>query len=279
MKSSNPRQGEFTPTSLITFMECPRKYYFQKCMGFQPKTDRNDREFGTAIHEMVSTFYKNKDLSFNERKLKSVKAFISNWDSKLDSSKKNLNIGLVISDKYCDTYKNDSAQYKMDMVESDTVISIPNGTTLYMRIDRILIQDDFYTVVDTKTTGSAITDYYWKDYDLSFQLTCYHYAIEQLVGHCDNIQIDAIKVHHTPEFVRRSFQRTESQVADWYNTYCAITGTIQSSFCSNREQEILNFYQNTTNCGKFGGCPYQSVCKYGLTHPDVQIMFTKGEVE
>jgi hypothetical protein len=263
----------------MTYMECPRKYYFQKCMSFNPKTERNDREWGTAMHEAVASFYKNNKLPFEDRKLKAVQAFIANYDPACDTPKKNLNNGLVIVGKYCDVYKHDKSQYLMEMVETENVISMPNSTTLYMRIDRILIENGFYTVVDTKTTGQAITDYYWRDFELSFQLSTYSYAVEKLTGHCDNIQIDAIRVHASPEFVRRSFQRTEEQVQEWLNTYKQVTGSIRASFCSNKDTEVSNFYQNTGSCSKFGGCPYLPVCKYGLSHPDVQIMFNREGIE
>jgi hypothetical protein len=247
-------------------------------MNFNPKTERNDREFGTSIHEMVSTFYKYQNLPPDQRKLKSVKAFLDSWDPAHDLPKKNTNIGLVVSDKYCECYKRDNSTYLMDMVETENVIAMPNNTTLYMRIDRILIDKGFYTVVDTKTTGRKQTEYYWKAFDLNFQMSAYHYTVENLVGHCDNIQIDSIHVDPNPSFERRSFQRTETQIQEWLNTYIQLTGAIRASFCSNQQTEIENFYQNTCSCDKFGGCPYASVCRFGMSHPDVQIMFNTKEI-
>lgn len=280
MKHSDPRKGEFTPTSLQTFLECPRKYYFQKLLHFSPKSENNAREFGAAFHEFVSTFYKFQNLPLEQRKLKAIQAFLANYDPANDSTKRNLASGLILCDRYAENYKNDTAVYKMDLVESDLVVSMANGTSLFMRVDRLLVADNFYTVVDTKTTTMALTDWFWKEFELSFQLSCYHHAIEVHCGHCDNIQIDAVKVYPLPEFQRRSLQRTENQINDFLNTYQEITNRILDTLDgTGPEKELAYFYQNPCSCSKFGGCPYLSVCKFGLTHPDVQIMFTRNQGE
>lgn len=280
MKHSNPRLGEFTPTSLTTYLECPRKYYFQKCLNFCPKSESNAKEFGSAIHEMVSTYYKLQNIPYETRKLKAIQAFIATYDKTNDTIKRSMTSGLLVSSAYCDTYKNDNAQYLTDMVETELVVSMPFNTMMYLRQDRLLIADGFYTVVDTKTTTMALTEWYWKEFLLSFQLSAYHYATLQTSGHCDNIQIDAIKVYPKPEFQRRSMQRTENQINDWLNTYKFIVAQIMDSFYPHDQHKELNcFYQNTTSCSKYSGCPYLSVCQYGLTHPDVQVMFTTKETE
>lgn len=285
--ASDPRKGEFTPTSLETYLDCPRKYYFTKVMQLTPVKGVSSANFGTAIHAGVDIFYslKNTGISHDELVARMLQAFALLWDRSLDDGRRNINSGIAILSAYARIYKNDTATYLRDLVESKITISMPNGTTLTMRLDRILVEGKFYTVVDTKTTSMSLTEYYLKNFVNSFQLTSYCYAVTQLKGHCDNVQVDAIKV--PPEidvgkgFVRRSMERTELQVEDWLNTYNNITEQIQSNFslCSDEGEEIRAFYQNQNSCTKYGGCPFFSICQYGLSHPDVQLMFVRKNIE
>lgn len=287
--SSNPRKGEFTPTSLETYLDCPRKYYLGKVMGLSPTKFVGSQVFGSAIHAGVGKFYELKDtqLPFEELKLACVREFAQNWNPEYNDSKRNTDTGLAIISGYCSRYKNDTAKYLADMIETNITISMPNETKLFMRLDRILVEENFFTVVDTKTSSMALTDYFLKGFIMSFQLSTYVYAVAQIKGHCDNVQVDLIKVPPDTDmekgFVRKSMDRTELQMADWLNTYEEITDRIQESFTENNSTsdiELRCFHQNQNSCTKYGGCPYFSICQFGLSHPDVKIMFTrKNQVE
>ena len=300
---SDPRKGEFTPTSLETFLQCPRKYYYAKSLQLQAIESSLAAQFGAAIHEGVACFWKCKGCktaaeiiekywpsysgkATNNRQelatLLSVQAFVDAWSTVKEQDIKRSNAsGILIMSKYCSTYERDTSCFLPENIEVFQPVEMPNGTMLYSRIDRVKTEGGFHTIVDTKTSSSSLTDYYFRQFENSFQMSCYFYIVQQLFGQCDCLQIDAIKVPYTEKegFVRRSFPRGELQMAEFLSTYRRITEQIKEGFSLGEEAQLMFFYQNPTSCGDYGGCKYLSLCKYGLKHPSLGIEFTRAEAE
>jgi len=299
---ADPREGEFTPTSLQNYT-CPRKWYFKYNLKLIPTSDRINLKFGSAMHVGIGTFYiarslspteavkhfgvnftpTNKD-SFTCAKILALKLFSEEWASHniRGNEKKNLEGGILLLDKYCDVYKGDSAHYIPTFIECPIWIEMPNGTQLGLIIDRIQEDGDYTTIVDTKTSGWPLTDYFFKRFENDQQMSAYFYAITQIKGRCDAIQIDGIQcplqANVEEGFVRRTFLRTELQIADWLLTYLTWSNRIMESLAIQDEGERLKAFPCDQNrCADYGGCPYLPICKHGLTHPDVQIMFEKEE--
>ena len=294
---------EFHPTCLETYIACPRKYYFQSLLGLTPKKSIINFHFGSAYHAGVGVFHtvrgmKGKDAvklldtdgeysdaliedNFNLAKTMSLKAFIEYWDSKrvAPSDKKNRDTGIIIVGKYCDRYERDQAEYEADMIEAPLVISMENNTTMVLTIDRInRAGDDYITVVDNKTSGWALTDFFWVGFKNSFQMLSYDHAVATILGHCEANQIDAALVPWKSDlsFGRKTNMFTKMQKESWYNTYekatCKICSTL-TQYPIGSEQCLQEFPCCHTSCSNYGGCGFLPVCQYGLDHPAVKTQF------
>jgi len=276
LHSAKPSEGIFTPTSLQTFLNCRRQYLIRKEMGLVGKTTSQHLVYGSAFHAGVAEFYRSRD------KDKSVKAFsdywIENGDNVPQDDNKNLQSGLAAMKKYCNCYAHDSAVFKPEYIESPQTIQMPNGTTLGFIMDRVMIKDKFVDLIDTKTSSRPLTDYYFRQWENSFQMSAYAYVCIEMFGSCDNVTIDAVQVPVKGEnsFSRRSFFRTELQIQEFLNTYLQITDFIMANIDLPEEERILKFYQEQTRCADYSGCTYLPICQYGLTHPAVQTNFVRG---
>lgn len=279
--STNPKLGEFTPTSLETFLECKRKYYLSRILALQPLRKASSLNFGGAVHEGIGAWYSTQGQAPEERLKAMLVAFGKAWDPQYESDKHSTIIGIQLLKQYAAIYRYDTAKYKPDMIELDVRCVMPNNTTLVGRIDRVIQDATQIVVVDTKTTTMSLTDWFWKNYENNFQLLSYDHIVTTLLGNCDTVQIDAVnfptKLDQTEkQFQRRSMPTTEQQKEDWLNTYLEITTFIMSSLTTSEDTQFRSFHACHTSCSNYGGCPYLPVCRYGLTHPDVKLMFQRN---
>jgi hypothetical protein len=289
-------QGEFSPTGVETAF-CYRKIYLKKVLGLVEKKPAYALWFGAAIHKGVEAYYVNRpSLSWEQTSQLAVEAFVSSWirNKSNGDSKRNLAGGIAIMGAYCDYYKDDVANIVPEFVEASQWIQMPNGTHCLMKIDRVRDDSSLYTVVDTKTSSWPLTDFYFRGYENNFQTSCYYHCVEEMLGECQAIQIDGIKVpwpgpdSKTVPFSRRTFLREELQIADALNTYCRMTDYIMENLgkYEHDEEKLLEmFYCNQTKCNDYGGCEYKPICMYGFSHPAVAVDFEvkkperKGEVQ
>jgi RecB family exonuclease len=302
-ENSSFSEGIFSPSAIETYLDCPRKAYFSYSLHLKSKETSNALLFGSAIHAGVATFYKIKNLSHSELitlalqancpqaadlsqntliLVLSIEGFLSIWkDNPIKGdSKRNLESGMLIVTKYVSCYQNDSANYHPDYIETPVSVEMPNRTRLIAIIDRIRTQGG-YIVVDTKTSSWPLTDFFFKGFINSFQLSAYYYVVQEIVGNCDGIQVDGIKVPYQEKdnFIRRIFLRTEVQMGDWLNTYLSVTNRILATISLPEEKRLLSFPCNQQSCANYGGCPYLTVCQYGFSHPLVKENFTLKQQE
>ena len=305
----------FHPTDLENHSRCPRKFYYQTILGLVPKGSRIHLDFGTCIHSGIGIYHSCRHIepqeaiemfcepsemlkipkgtslqdagtdSFTTAKILAIKAFSQQWASLNieGSAKKNLATGIELLNAYCDTYKDDEAKYKPDLIECHQRLKMENDTILEFTLDRVLwTEDDYICVVDSKTTGSYLSDYYWKGFANSFQLAAYDYATQKICGHCDGVQIDALhcpvaKKGKTDNFQRKTWALTELQRADWINTYEEDTDKIRKclDFGLDDEENVLSFVTRGGACGDYSGCPYLSICQHGFKHPSIKLNFER----
>jgi len=287
---TNAYKREFSPTGIEDAF-CLRKFYYRKILGLKPNRPPIAMNFGAAIHKGVEAFYSAKDtMSPEEVAIHAVQAFCEDWLTYgiQGDNIRNVSSGIIIMQNYCKYYKDDHAIVAPEFVESQQWISMPNGTHMLFKIDRVRIETGANIIVDTKTSSWPLTDFYFKGFDNNFQTSMYLYGINEIMGEgCDIIQIDGIKVpppddkSTTVSFARRSFTRTDLQKADAINTWCRVTDQIIAALEKYKDDEdalCACLYCNQTKCKEYSGCDYLPICKYGFKHPTVQVDFTREEI-
>ena len=90
------------------------------------------------------------------------------------------------------------------------------------------------------------------------------------------MQIDGIKVPYSPKregFARRTFMRTDVQLAEFENTFTRSINEISAGLVLPEEDRYPYFHCSPTACSDFGGCPFIDVCMHGKDHPLVKERF------
>jgi hypothetical protein len=276
IQRTNPWKGETSPSSVDT-ASCYRKFFFSKIVGLDAG-NKVALSFGTTLHAGVEACYKT---GFNKAEV--LKATMLAWkkESCAGDRVRNEATALLLMDNYIKIYKNEKVDLVPGLVECDQWLELGDGQSLLLKIDRVRNDNGYFTVVDTKSTTMALTDYYFRQFENALPVTLYYYAVATILGSCDSVQIDAIRTppqSNTFEgFVRRSFTRTEGQVKDALVTvkrrlsYIGeVLGTTTKSFGELHE----GFFCNHHNCNDYGGCPYLPLCKHGMQHPALQANYT-----
>jgi len=283
---TDPTKFEFSYSSLTT-AECPRKFYISKILKLNYPGGSVDTVFGSAMHEGVAQFYLTTGQELQARKLATIKAFMEAWKSgqMAGSKTKNAEQGVQLLNRYVDYYHDDGSV--VEEVEKYRLVDMPNGTKLGSKLDR-LEKSAGFVIVDTKTTGGYLTPYFFKKYENSFQLLLYgevilrHYGIDY-----DSVLVDAISTPSRPDgkhsnFVRRTFCYTELQRKEALRTYIYKSDILQEKIAKilpriddeKYGEEV--FPCNQRLCADWGGCPYLSLCMYGLQDKALRAPFSGG---
>lgn len=273
---------EFTPTRLELYQACPRKYYLKEVLHLVPKAHNIALGFGSTFHAARAAYYQAllDKQPYDLAVVIAAQTFTKQWESLnlVGDSKRSLPIGLILLNEYCKQNQNPS--YPPTHLEVEQRISFPNGSTLIGHLDDVHV-GKLVILRDCKTTSLALTDWYFRQYLNSFQITAYYRILCEIFGRCDEVVIDAIQTPPPKERAnacqKRSYFRTDLQVADWENTYFHITDELME-FLSTPEPDVRNFPQFQVSCVDYGQCPYLNICLNGLDDPSVQMDFVKEEI-
>lgn len=272
-------KGEFSPSG-VENARCLRKFYYTKMLGMKVKQTPVALVFGICIHESVEKFYilmsklkaKPTHQELVDIKIEVIQTFSNSWVKWgiMGDMKRNLETGVMTMNNYVDYYAGTQERFELCDIESDQWVAMPNGTMMLVKMDRVLNEGDLIILVDTKTTSGAITDYFFRGFENHLPTSLYKYTVEQFLGRCDYVQIDAIKVPPpapssvSAPFGRALFTRTDLQMEDAIQAYCSITDYIMSVVEKPKEEWAKRMYINTGECNSYGGCPFLPVCKHGL---------------
>lgn len=283
VERTDPWKGEFSPSSLSS-AQCFRKFYLSKLVKLNTNLTSSALVFGSAIHKGVETFYQYlhyENIFFADIKREAITAFVEEWKAGniLGDEKRNLEVGVLLMSQYCDRYREEDTEFETCDIEGAQWMPMPNGTMLLAKLDRIARLRGHHVVIDTKTTSSYLNSMFFNQFKNHLPTTLYYYIMEQALGSCDYILIDAI---HTPmlsarstaeQFSRQTFLRTEEQVEEALLTYTKVTNYLMEGMQKEGKKRREHFYCDQNRCADYGACPYLGVCQHGAGHPSVGTTF------
>ena len=269
-------------TSLDAFQSCPRKYYYSLLLGIKPKGLSVHLLFGGIYAACLEEFYKLifAGASFDDAQRAVVrKAMIDSWDPKTnlpkpfeDANKTRVNLirTLVWYLEEFGVEDEDAAKtYRLKNGEPAVELSFKYPLSDHLiwagHLDRVVTIGEYPYVMDQKTTGTTISNYYFKGFDLSNQMSGYTMAGRAILETpVKGVIIDAAQVAvNFTRFERGFTLRTDAQLEEWVKGVNISTQYAQhlseSAFNGESWKEEV-FPQNPTACGYYGGCPFKTLC-------------------
>jgi hypothetical protein len=275
-------QFAFDNTSISWYMECPRKYQYSMIERWILKTPSVHLWWGGHFAKALERYYKYiaEGLTGEDSIIRIVhEALIDTWEYKRDEK------GEIVEPRvgapqtffepnktretlirsivwYFDHYKEDlfPVAYLEDgkpAVELSAKMAIDDGNFYCGHIDKMVkSDDDMVYPMDQKSTGSTIGQYWFQQFDLSFQMTGYTFLAKALYHMpVKGVIIDGVQTLVGGTSFQRGFTfRTDDQLNEWYEDLMFWIKAIQA------DTKRGYFAKNTTSCDKYGGCPFKHVC-------------------
>lgn len=267
------KQWAWDSTSISSAMTCQRKYYYEMVRRIQPRTTSVHLIFGKIYASALELFYKERAAGkpHDEALITVVRyALIESWDSTeqkpvyFDDTKKtrpNL-IRTIIwyLEQFGKEQDDGLTTYHLTdgkpAVELSFAIELTPEIVFCGHLDRVVQMGSETYVMDQKTTGGALSNYYFRQFDTSVQMTGYAFAGKMILkSPVRGVIVDAaqIAVNFT-EFGRGITTRSQDQIDDWFES---VLRTVQGVWQSADE----DYYpMNYSSCGNYGGCPFLTLC-------------------
>lgn len=155
-------------------------------------------------------------------------------------------------------------------VEYSVKVPITDDLVFSAHFDKVVDFAGQYMIMDQKTTGTTVSDYFFNQFSPDTQMSMYTYLGRIAFNlPIKGIIIDAAQI--TPGFSRfeRGFVfRTDSQLTEWLESSLS---TIERARSATRRGF---FPQNDTACGNYGGCEFRAVCSRS---PEVREKFLASD--
>lgn len=264
-------QFAWDSTSLGYIKRCPRLYYYQMILGWQPRDESVHLRFGIEYHHAFHMFEQRKQegMAYEDNLHQMVKEVLlstADWDPDHQyKNRKNLIRTIVW---YAEKFRHDPAvTHIMETGRVACEVSFkfqldwgPKQTTqsylLCGHLDRVVhFQNEMY-VMDRKTTKYTPEGYYFDGYNPENQMSLYTLAGQVLFQTAiRGVIIDAAQVVVGFSRFERGFTyRTTDQIDEWVND-------LHYWFALAEEYAKANYWpMNDMACSMYGGCKFRNIC-------------------
>ena len=259
-------------TSLTLFQECPRKYQYKMLEHWQPQRPSVHLIFGGFYADALQHFY-NELAKYNDREqaLRStvhhaliISATVP-WEQNHASKTRESLIRTIIwyVDHYADSQikviETPDKRVATELSFRIELPALPDGTAPLWcgHLDQVVrASDNQLFVMDQKTTASTLSPYWFKQFDLSGQMTGYTFAGKVIFDQpVSGVAIDAAQVAvGFSRFARLFTHRTDDQLMEWVEETVHTIAQAREAFTKSY------FPRNTTSCDRYGGCQFREVC-------------------
>lgn len=281
-------QRAWDATSLSLLKECPFKYYLTMIEQWGPKRVSYHLFFGQIIHSALETYdhMRAQGRTHDEATREAVHHALKEtwidgkpWESG-DSKKSRFTLVRAIV-WYLETYSTDPCETVIlangkPAVELSFKLELgqlaPNGEPYLLcgHLDRLVHFGGTIRFLDRKTTGSALSELFFKQFSPHNQMSAYDMASSVIMGpQVRGGIIDGIECAvGFNRFGRSLISRTAAQRQEWLETTLIYIRQAETYATRN------DWPQNDTACSHYLGCPFREVCS---KDPAVRAEFLRAD--
>lgn len=267
-------------SKLQTFIECPRKYFFQHILGWQKKNLSVHLFFGSAWHEalehLMNHGYEMSEVQIAYEKFKEIwdeeKPDDPLWEPHYAKNPSSALEGLV---EYAEKWKRQD-DFETLFTEVAGTIPVMDDQLIHWKVDAIIRDvDGWIWSLEHKTTGRNSSS--WRNkWRMKTQTGTYHHALNGLyhLGIFDEFDprgVKGVKINGTVfrkndrEFLRIPVRRSDDAMQQWlWETKHYIQqlrwNMQELAECSKSDQVMVAFPRNAESCTKFG-CSFPGLCQ------------------
>ncbi len=262
---------------------CLRKYQYSKILAWTPRDKSVHLIFGGYYASAIERYHKLRALDTNheEATLTVVRRALEDtwdrdtatpWESNHNKKSRETLIRSIVW--YLEEWKDDPASTVIlhdgsPAAELEFTLDLDNGLALRGKLDRLCqFGDDIY-VMDQKTTGGGVGQYFFDGFTPDIQMSTYTFvgdAIYNIPVKGVILDVAEIAVGFT-RFSRGFIFRTKASLQEWYDNSMI---TIERARQATRDNV---FPMNRTACGLYGKCEFRDIC---ARSPEVRENYLKA---
>jgi len=260
-------------SKINTYLDCPRKYFYEYVLGWAPDAPRHDLEFGEAWHKAMEAFY---EFGFSDdayqlachKFLEHYRKFFDE-STDMDYAPKSPGNALLALDAYRKQYAADFKRYKVLHIEVAGAVLFTEDRSLHYRLDTVIqdLEKDQVLFLEHKTTKRLGRQ--WLDqWALAIQLGTYSHVLYSLYGY-DKVYGGMVNgacfQKKGNEFIRVPVRKTPESMNVWYYTVRYWLDQLHHQYdlleASSPDEPVLHcFPMNPGACTKYWGCPFHDFC-------------------
>lgn len=264
-------------TSLGTYKECPRKYYYSIILGLVPREESPHLTFGLLLHKARED-YDRARLSgrSHEQALDLVLDAVlrSTWNKALkrpslgDHKTKNRMSLVRTVVWYLDVMAQKDSFETLRLANGQPAVELsfrfaPGWYTaegeeiiLCGHLDRIGLLNGIPYILDVKTTSQSLGESFFKQFSPHNQFSLYTLAGQVVYEQpIKSIIVDGVQVGvGFSRFQRKLIERSEEQLVEWLGETQEWIEEMGDSARRGR------WKLNDKSCDHYGGCPFREVC-------------------
>lgn len=258
-------------SKIQTFMDCPRRYFYEYVLAWRPDAPNNHLIFGDAWHKALEILmlgnYSDESLVQAMQEFETTyRARLPEGTDEIFAPKTPANAFKALVE-YCSHYPGDKQEHILHTEIGGRVAIGPNRFITF-RCDAILEKNGIVFAREHKTTGRSFSQLWSDQWELSFQVGTYSFAL-----HClfPEVQSCAVEVNGTAflktkiSFLRVPVYKGPSNLNTWLFTANHYFDRIQDEHhfleTSSEDDSVLTaFPMNPQSCTKYLGCPYHDLC-------------------
>lgn len=265
-------------TKMNTYLECPRKFFYEYILGWRPTGANNHLVFGKAWHEALEHLYVYgiESVHIEAAFDKFMQAYRKEIPEANDSMywPKTPDNAFTALCEYVRKNIKDWSKYKVLYTEIAFCAPISKEHVMYGRKDAIIqdMQTNLIITLEHKTGSRAgrTWDMQWENAMQPYLYTHVDYLLgfpEDLVGTIIMNGTFFMKNKTNPiNFQRYRLKHNYNQMQNWLSQVNYWADMIDYDFdmfsnCSISDDIMECFHMNTTNCVKWAGCSYLDYCR------------------
>jgi hypothetical protein len=274
-------QHRFSASSLSDWQKCPRYYYYTWIERWRSNVQSVHLDFGSWFAQSLHQFYTRiaKGAAWEDAERETVRWLLEateGWNPQADGlSKADLKNRHTLTRTvvwYFEHYRNNdfniwhlsdgspALELKFEVDLQDVEASLV-GT-----IDRVVEYQDTLLISDQKTTGSALSSYWFSGFDLDVQMSLYPFCGKVLyTKEISGVLIDGVQVAvESSDFARQPTFRTDGQLEEWYRELLVQIDDIQAAnraYAHGHASLEQAYPRNFAGCSMYGRCVFFDICR------------------
>jgi hypothetical protein len=252
---------------IVQHNNCKRKYYWTFELNLVPDKPMWALDVGKAAHEGLAALNDGRD------RKQIMEATAVSWAKSMKGIKfmpgeremaaEHFTKLVTMLDAYIQHYEGvDDWVVLKPEVQGRVEVGEGTGCFLIFRTDAIVTWRQRLFLLEHKTMAQNRMDNFLK-YQLDYQITAYIYAITKLLNvRVAGVILNALIKTTVPQFKRDMFTRTDADLVEWeLETIEQIREIMwRKRRVANGENPKMVFYKNTSECFRYGQCPYRQLC-------------------